>query len=384
MTKYLKKKKNMLKYKCDYKERDKKMKKPIIIGIIATVAVVIVMIISTIIYYAVMTSPVNTKGEEVEINISEGSTATNIGQLLKEKDLIKSEFAFKIYISMNKVNGMKAGEYLLNKNMSVEQITKILVEGAEKTPDTVNITFLEGKNMRWIAKQIADKTDNSEQDVYDTLSNEGYINSLIEKYWFITDDIKNKDIYYPLEGYLYPDTYNFLVSKNSVQDIFNTMLDQMEEVLNPYKAEIQNSGLSVHKLLTVSSIVELEAAKQEDRSGVASVIYNRIKYNMPIGSDVTTYYAIKVDMSERDLKQSELDLSNPYNTRNLNMAGKLPVGPICTVERKTIEAALHPDSSEYLYFVADKNGKIYFAKNNQEHNNNISNLKQQGLWYNYE
>ena len=104
---------------------------------------------------------------------------------------------------------------------------------------------------------------------------------------------------------------------------------------------------------------------------------------MSLGSDVTTYYAIKVDMSERDLYQSELNKYNPYNTRGPRMEGKLPVGPISTVSIQSIEAALDPEETDYLYFVADKNGKIYFGKTVEEHNKNIQTLQNQGLWYTY-
>ena len=360
------------------------MKKPVKIGIIVAIAVALIGIISAIVWYTVALLPVNNNGQEVEVDIAEGSWAGSIGKTLKENDLIKSEFAFEIYVSLNNVNDMKAGYYKLNKNMTMRDIVDTLEQGPDKTQNSLNITFLEGKNMKWIAKKIDEQTTNSEQDVYATLKDESYINWLIQKYWFLTDEIKNKEIYYTLEGYLFPDTYN-LKSKNiSVQDIFNTMLDQMETKLQPYKIEIQSSVLSVHKLLTVASIAELEASKEEDRSGVASVIYNRVKYNMALGSDVTTYYAIQVDMAERDLKKSELNLANSYNTRGPNMNGKIPVGPICMVGEKTIEAALHPDQSEYLYFVADKNGKMYFAKSNQEHNDNVSMLKKNGLWLTYE
>lgn len=360
------------------------MKKPVKIGIIVAIAVIIITIVSVIVWYTLSLLPVNSDGQEVEVDIVEGSWAGSIGKILKENDLIKNESAFQIYVSLNNVNDMKAGYYKLNKNMTMREIVDTLVKGPDKTQNSLNITFLEGKNMKWIAKKIEEQTINSEQDVYDTLKDESYINWLIQKYWFLTEDIKNKDIYYSLEGYLFPDTYNFKSKNISVQDIFNTMLDEMESQLESYKSEIQTSGLSVHKLLTVASIAELEASKEEDRSGVASVIYNRVKYNMAIGSDVTTYYAIQVDMAERDLKQSELNLANGYNTRGPNMNGKIPIGPICMVGEKTIEAALHPDQSEYLYFVADKNGKMYFAKNNQEHNNNVSMLKKNGLWLTYE
>ena len=278
---------------------------------------------------------------------------------------------------------MKAGTYKLNKTMSVSEIIAALKEGSDYNPDAINITFLEGKNMRWIAKTIAENTDNTEDDVYATLKDETYLNSLISKYWFITSDIKNSNIYYSLEGYLFPDTYNFKSKSVSVETIFNTMIDQMATNLEPYKTILQSQNIAPHKILTVASIVELEASSDDDRAGVASVIYNRLKANMSIGSDVTTYYAIKVDVSERDLKQSEINTYNAYNTRGPNMQGKLPVGPVSTVGEASLKAAVNPSNTDYLYFVADKNGKVYFAKTEAEHNQNIANLKAAGLWYTY-
>lgn len=359
-------------------------KKVIIITIVTVVVLIIAAIIGFTMYYINMMNPVSEQSETVTVNIENGSTPDQIGKMLKQSNLIKDDFVFKIYVRLNNVSDMKAGEYELNKNMGVSQIIETLQEGPDTKKKTVNITFLEGKNMRWIAKTIAEKTNNTEDDVYQILTDSTYLQSIIDKYWFITDEITNSNIYYSLEGYLFPDTYNFKSKDVTVETIFNTMLDQMESKLEPYKNDIQSSKISVHKLLTTASIVELEAANPEDRTGVASVIYNRIKNNMSIGSDVTTYYAVKVDMSERDLRQSELNTYNPYNTRGPNMQGKLPVGPICCVGIKSIEAALKPDETDYLYFVADKNGKIYFAKTVQEHNNNISTLQAQGLWYSYE
>lgn len=237
--------------------------------------------------------------------------------------------------------------------------------------------------MRAYAKLIAENTDITEEEVFEKLKDEKYIDSLIKEYWFITANIKDSDIYYPLEGYLYPDTYNYMLEDLTVEKIFKPMLDQMENKLEPYKEKIQTSNIDVHKLLTVASICEAEANSAEDRPGVASVIYNRIKNGMSIGSDVTTYYAIKVDMSDRDLYQSELDLDNPYNTRGPNMEGKLPVGPICSVSISAIDAAINPDESDYLFFVSDKNGKLYFTKTSAEHEEIISELKSKGLWFSY-
>ncbi len=121
----------------------------------------------------------------------------------------------------------------------------------------------------------------------------------------------------------------------------------------------------------------------EGRKDVSSVIYNRLNQGMAIQSDVTTYYAFKVDMGERDLYQKELDKYNPYNTRGPNMEGKLPIGPISSVSKTSIEAAIEPNNTDYLFFVADKSGKVYFSKTVAEHNQIIRELKTKGLWFEY-
>lgn len=359
------------------------MKKAIIIVSLIIILVIAIALGGAILLYNNSLKAVSNNSEKVVVEIGKGMVASQIADTLESKELIKSALTFRIYTKLNKVSGMQAGTYKLDKNMSVEEIVKALQKGSDYYPDSLDITFLEGKNMRWIAKTIAEKTNNTENDVYSKLEDKQYIKSLIQKYWFLTDEIEDENIYYPLEGYLFPDTYNFASKDVTVEQIFKVMLDQMESKLEKYKSQIESAGISVHKLLTVASITELEAAKPEDRSGVAGVIYNRLRSNMAIGSDVTTYYAIKVDMSERDLYQSELDRYNPYNTRGPRMQGKLPIGPIGAVGIESIEAAYSPEQNDYLYFVADKNGKVYFAKDIQGHEENIERLKRQGLWFTY-
>ena len=180
------------------------MKKGIIIAIIVVILILVLGAVGTIIFYnsslnAIMASD----SKEVIVEIKSGSTATDIANVLKEKNLIKNAFTFKIYTKLNKITGMQAGTYKLNQNMDVEQIVENLQKGTDYYPDEIDITFLEGKNMRWIAKTIAENTANTEDDVFDKLKDENYIKSLIQKYWFLSDDILDKDIYYPLEGYLF-------------------------------------------------------------------------------------------------------------------------------------------------------------------------------------
>lgn len=348
---------------------------------IGILVIAIILIIG--IWYFISISPVSKKSEEKEITIDLGTGANKIAEILKENNIIRSKTAFKIYTKLTKNSNFQAGVYYFKENMKIKDIVEMLQTGILHDPNQISITYLEGKPFPWLATKIAEITNNEEEDVYNLLENEEYLDELIEKYWFIKDTIKDKDIYYPLDGYLFPDTYILKNKDVSVKEIFEKMLDQMEDVLEEYKTEIEESNFSVSEILTVASIIETEAINTKDKKNVASVIYNRLDKNMAIQSDVTTYYAIKVNMGDRDLYQSEINLSNPYNTRGPNMEGKLPIAPIASVGRDSIEAAIEPNDTDYLFFVADKTGKLYFTKTNDEHNRIIKELKTEGLWFEY-
>lgn len=348
------------------------------------IAVLILLVIifgSIFLWYQLSLQKVSNDKTEIEVEISENSTFSTLSPTLKKYKLIKSELAYKIYVKLNKPTGLKAGSYYLRKNMSVKEIIEAL-KGNSFNKNVINITFKEGLNMRSIAQLIAKNTENKEEEVFALLSDETYLDSLINNYWFLTDEIKNKDIYYSLEGYLFPNTYQF--NKDvTIKDIFKTMLDEFGKKIEPFKSEIENSKYTLHQMITLASIIELEASNSDDRSGVAGVFYNRLTSGWALGSDVTTYYAIKVDMSERDLYQAELDDYNAYNTRSSKMAGKLPVSPICNPGIESIKASIEPTNHNYFYFVADKNKKTYFSKTSSEHITTVQKLKDQGLWYTY-
>lgn len=355
----------------------------ILLVFIILVIIFVVGIIGANTVYKSLIEPVQSNSEKVTITIAGGSGISAIATQLENEGIIKSAMAFKVYTKINSSTAMQAGKYELDKNMSVEEIIKVLSEG-KVLDETVTITFVEGKNMRKIAATIAEKTDNTAADVFNLLQDEEYIDSLINKYWFLDEDIKDEDIYYPLEGYLYPDTYTFANKSVDVKTIFSKMLDKMDTVLTKYKSEIDDSDYSVHELLSLASVVELEARNKDDRAEVAGVFYNRLDNKMALQSDVTTYYAVKIDMNERDLTNAELNSQNPYNTRSTTMAGKLPIGPICMASESAIKAVIEPKETDAFFFVADKNGKVYFSKTNSEHEKKIKELKDSGLWYTYE
>lgn len=334
-------------------------------------------------WYKNSLGPVSTNSSLVPFEVKSGNTYGTLGSSLEEKKLIKSALAYKIYLKLNPpTKELRAGTYYLSEDMGVEKILLTLYGGGESfNPDQIFITFKEGLNMRAIASLIAKNTNNKEEDVYALLNDREYLQSLIQEYWFIDESILNEKIYYPLEGYLFPNTYYFKNKDVTVKEIFKVLLDEMQKQLEPLKKDIIASKYNFHQLSTLASIIELESADLEHRGLVGGVFYNRLNAGMNLGSDPTTYYGLKIDISERELTREEFNTPNDYNTRASNMGGKLPVGPICMPSITSIKAAINPTPTDTYYFVADKNGVTYFTKTYQEHLAKIEELKAKGLWY---
>ena len=317
------------------------------------------------ILYAFYLSPVNKSSDQIEVKIASGMSSQEIGELLEEKALIKSDKFFVLYLKINGINDLKAGTYNLSSNMPLKEIVQNIREGNSYNDSTITITFKEGINFREIARVIENNTNNSYDDVLNQLKDEDYLKSLIEDYWFLTDDILNSDIYYPLEGYLFPDTYEFRSEDVTVPEIFKKLLDQMDLILSSYEEAITASSFSVHELLTLASIAEKEVNNSADRSKVVSVFLNRLDRNMALGSDVTTRYGLKLD-DMRPLTKSEYASSNPYNTRNSNMT-TLPASPIATVSKSSIEASIYPADTNYLYFISNiQTDETFFFENSRD------------------
>lgn len=356
------------------------MKKKKIIIVISLLIALIGLLIG--LYFYGLT-PVSKSDEVILFTVKPGTSKLDIADELKSANLIKSKISLYIYVALNRDLNLQAGEYEVKRNMSASVILDLFHQGKIKEEDnTFSVTFVEGKRLPYYADIIAKNTNTTKEEVIEMLSDKEYLQELINKYWFLTDDILKSGIYYPLEGYLFASTYEFY-NGSSVKDMVSKMLDGMNEVLKPFKEEIENSKYSIHELLTLASIVEVEGFNSLDRSGVAGVFYNRLKSGWSLGSDATTYYAAKVDFSERDLYMSEINAVNGYNTRPAAMAGKLPIGAICSPSKESIKAVLEPEEHKFYFFVADKNKKTYFMKTNSEHVAKVQELKSAGLWYEY-
>lgn len=349
---------------------------------IIPIIIILLMIVGAgICYY--MTLPVQSKSEKVKFTINNNELPKTVIKNLKDEGLIKSETFTYIYVKVNKLDDIKAGNFTLDKNMSLREIFKAISDSTNSKEESYTITFPEGKNMRGIISIITTNTSITEEEILGKLTDQDYLNKLVNDYWFLTDDIKNPGLYYSLEGYLAPDTYE--INKNAtIDDIFKKMLDEEGEKLDPLKSQIESNSLGIHKILTMASIAELEGKSLSDRKNIVGVFFNRINNGMSLGSDVTTYYGARVDMSERDLYQSEIDDPNLYNTRAATAIGVLPVGPICNPSKEAIDAVINYTPNDYFFFVSDKNGKIYFTKTAEEHQQIINQLIDEGLWYTYD
>lgn len=341
------------------KKGTKKSKKTTAIIIVSALIAVIIALLVTL--YIIGLGPISKTSQEVTFEVNHGDSKFTVVNNLKNSGIIKSEVSTFIYIYLSGNYNLQAGTYSFNKNMSAKEIISHIHDGdVVDTRKTYNITFVEGKRLKDYVKLISEKTSYSEDEIYNVITDEDFLNKLISDYWFIDNSILNSKLFYGIEGYLFPSTYEFYET-SSIEDIFLKMINEMDKVLTPLKDKIEEKNLSVHELLSMSSIIEKEALNKEDREKVSQVIYTRLAKKMSLGMDVTTYYAVDKDMTE-SLTKVDLNSNSPYNTRNVNVIG-LPVGPICSPSKQSIEAALNPSDTKYVYFYADvTTGKVYFAE----------------------
>ncbi|WP_313803175.1 endolytic transglycosylase MltG [Cytobacillus sp.] len=306
--------------------------------------------------------PDNKKEKKVEIPI--GSSSTSIGKILEKNGIIKDARVFKYYVKFRNETGFMAGEYTLNPSMTIPEIINSLKTGKLEEELVFKLTIPEGKQLDQIAGIIAEKTNRNAEEVMKQLNDPSFIKSLMEKYpSLLTEDILNKDIKYPLEGYLFPATYSFYKENPTIEEVITPMLDKTVDVLDEYRIAMEERGLSVHELLTMSSLIEEEATEKVDRNKIASVFYNRMEIGMPLQTDPTVLYA-QGEHKEKVLYK-DLEIDSPYNT--YKYPGLTP-GPIANAGVVSIEAALVPDDSDFLYFLATSTGEVLFSKTLDEHN----------------
>ena len=330
---------------------------------VAIISSIVIVIICIILYLFLGLRSVSKESVQVKFNVRAGENKVKIVSNLKSAGLIRSKVSALAYVFLNPKLNLQAGTYTLDKSMDTKQIIKNINDGKiDEIIATKKITFVEGRRITDYLKQIEVNFVIEYYDMVKKLKYEKFLDELINKYDFLTSEIKNKDIYYSLEGYFYPDTYEFY-ENTSFENIIKVVLNNLDQKLSTMN-NLSGSKYSVHEILTMASIIEQEAVTTDDRAKVSQVIYKRLDNNMSLGMDVTAYYGVQKSL-KKPITQGDLNSSNPYNTRLTSFIG-LPVGPICNPSIISINAALNPASTNYEYFYADiTTGKVYFSEDAQ-------------------
>lgn len=294
---------------------------------------------------------------EVHYTIKSGSNITIVANELEELDIIANASSMIKYAKDNNLTNIKAGEYILAKNMTpIEMLQKFSSGDVYKG---TKIVVQEGLEAVQVAEKIESAGLGSAEEFMKIVNNPAIFK---EKYEFLDDD---KII--SLEGYLYPLTYHFKES-DTEKDIIDKMLNSFSKVYyNEIEPKLAESGKTLNEVITLASIVEREAALESEMPLVASVFQNRLDINMKLESCATVQYILK----ERKwiLSYEEISIDSPYNTYKY---GGLPITPIASPSLKAIMAALEPAETDYLFFLSknDGTGSQAFAVTYQEHMQN--------------
>lgn len=333
------------------------------------VAILVVLGIGGVVFYQQNLKPVSSVSEKLNFEVVQGDSVASITTRLEENELIRSSSVTKLYGKLHGLNDVKAGNFVLDKSWSSKEILEALNDSSKAKGDEVMITFREGIWAKDIAVELEKQLGIPAQDFINLWNDDAYLRELMQTYTFLTEDVCNDQVRVKLEGYLFPETYTF--SKDAdAKAITKIFLDHFQGVYDKNKAAIEQSGMSLHDIITLASIVQYEASTPEDMKMIAGVFFNRMKENMNLGSSVTVCYAMYDKLTGPDDCEVNTNIDSPYNTY-LHMG--LPIGPIENPGEEAIKAVLQPTESEYLYFVADiyGDGTVHYAKTLTEQEANV-------------
>jgi UPF0755 protein len=291
--------------------------------------------------------PLSSSNAGIVVTIEPGTAPGQIAVILKEKNVIRSDWAMEWYIrNHNLRDKLKAGTYLFKPSQSVPEIADAIASGDVATD---LVTILPGRRLQQIRNDLIKagfKPDNVDK-------------ALEPSQYSDNPALADKPEGASLEGYLYPESFE-KTADTDASHIIKQSLDEMALHLTPdIRAAFNKEGLTVHQGVILASIVEQEVSNPTDRAMAAQVFLKRLEMNMPLGSDVTAFYgAIKAG------HEPSVGFDSPYNTR---IHAGLPKGPISNVSDSSLKAVAYPSDTQWLYFVAGDNGKTYFSKTLAEH-----------------
>ena len=379
---------------CLSKMKKKNKKKTIIIVILSLLAVIVALIVGVIVYINLSLKPTDAflkgkicqNGEEAcettVFIVDEGAYGKSTLDKLEQQGIIRDSDIVYYYNRVFTGYAFVAGYFELphhvtdengnTRDVTLDEILAFLAEPKNAHQDTVTITFDEGDFIREYAKQIGEKTTVSAEEIMNYWEDESVIRSYMNEYPFLTEEIFSEDIKYYLEGYLFPDTYEFFEFTNC-DEITRKFFDRTLEIYNRHIDEFNSSRFSIHEVFTLASIVQWETGDPEDSKLVAGVFVTRLDYPEVLGSTVTACYAFDLTKDECYQVGDQFTYTQEYHPYNTYTVQGLPPGPVCNPNEVAINAALNYDNSQgYFFFCANMcDGGTVFARTAAEHQYNI-------------
>ena len=311
------------------------------------------------------TQPVDTAQTElVAFEIEQGASVKEVSKALEEEGIIRNSKLFNFYLKFKNVSGFKSGLYHVSKSMTLDEIiAELSGAGKDKNQNATKVLIREGEQLTDIAKEVEKSTKYSAEDFMAKVQDEDFLRYLVQKFpKLLTQSFNGYQVKYVLEGYLFPATYDMNDSK-TLQMLITEMVAKTDEVMSKYYDKILESDYTLQQIMALASLIEKEGTKLEDRKKISSVFHNRIKEDMKLQTDVSVQYAL--GEHKEALSLSDLEVDSPYNLYQNYGVGP---GPYNSPSEDSIVAALEPEKTDYLYFLADIHTKeIYYAKTYEEH-----------------
>lgn len=325
-----------------------------------SVGLLVVLLACGVLWYTSALKPVDVASDtRIKITIEKGSSLASIAALLKEKELIQSTRAFKIYTQIHDLQGvLQAGSFILRSSYSVADIVEILQTGKA---EEMAVTIPEGFTVLDIDTLLAKKElANAGEFLHCTQTCD------LSEYTFLPDSSDWLARGGQVEGYLFPDTYFVAAENFTVEKFMKRMLTSFQlKIIRAKQLEFAASPYSVEQIVNMASLIEEEASNDKERPVIAGILWKRFDEGMGLGVDATVRYV--VNKPSDAITIADLNNNSPYNTRKFR---ELPPGPIANPGAKSIQAALEPEKSRYWYYLHGNDGEIRYAKTNEEHNSN--------------
>lgn len=304
-----------------------------------------------------------------QVELEENCSVGDVADVLKEQGVINNSFFFTMYCLVTGADdGFGQGSFTLDTNLDYEAIINYLQTTGNRQ-DVVTITFPEGLSLLEVAQKLEENEVCTVEEVLEAANSGEYDN-----YDFINAIDNEEDRYYKLEGYLFPDTYDFYKGEDPKIALGKMINNCQNRFSKETRDEIQEQGYTIDEVLTLASIVQAEATDEKDMRMVAGILINRLEDGASrdiyrLECDSTTYYPYR---SKSQVPEKERDtFKSTYDTYTIE---GLPPGPICNPGMDAIQAVLEPssESAGMYYFCHDADGNAYYASTWSQHEANLA------------